>query len=98
MLLLKFYQYTRYYEMPQKACETGFCHVIAFSQFFRNTPFFLSDSENGKNGAFQKIRTLKIGAFQKKLARDQFGKIGHFKKLRKCYHMTKSSFTCFLGH
>ena len=57
MLLLKFYQYTRYYEMPQKACETGFCHVIAFSQFFRNTPFFLSDSENGKNGAFQKIRT-----------------------------------------
>ena len=24
--------------------------------------------------------------------------LGHFKKLRKCYHMTKSSFTCFLGH
>ena len=24
--------------------------------------------------------------------------LGHFKKLRKCYHMTKSSSTCFLGH
>ena len=23
---------------------------------------------------------------------------GHFKILSKCYHMTKSSFTCFLGH
>ena len=58
MLLLKFYQYTRYYEMPQKACERGFCHVIAFSQFFRNTPFFLSDSENGKKwGISKKIST-----------------------------------------
>ena len=28
------YSYTRYHEMPQKACERGFCHVIAFSQFF----------------------------------------------------------------
>ena len=26
-------EYTRYHEMPQKACERGFCHVIAFSQF-----------------------------------------------------------------
>ena len=58
MLLLKFYQYTRYYEMPQKACERGFCHVIAFSQFFRNTQLFLSDSENRKNGAFQKIENM----------------------------------------
>ena len=24
--------------------------------------------------------------------------LGHFKKLCKCYHMTKSSFTCFLEH
>ena len=27
-------KYTEYHEMPQKACERGFCHVIAFSQFF----------------------------------------------------------------
>ena len=26
--------YTGYHEMPQKACEGGFCHVIAISQFF----------------------------------------------------------------
>ena len=24
--------------------------------------------------------------------------LGHFKKLWKCYHVKKSSFTCFLGH
>ena len=24
--------------------------------------------------------------------------LGHFKKMWTCYHMTKSSFTCFLGH
>ena len=45
--------------MHQKACERGFCHVIAFSQIFempqnRRISFsvhsrfiFLSDSENG---------------------------------------------------
>ena len=26
--------YTRYHETPQKACERGYCHVMAFSQFF----------------------------------------------------------------
>ena len=26
--------YTEYNEMPKKACEKGFFHVIAFSQFF----------------------------------------------------------------
>ena len=41
-------QYTRYHEMPQKACERGFRHVIALSQF--------SESDR-KNGAFQKNRT-----------------------------------------
>ena len=44
--------------MPQKACERGFCHVIAFSQFFE-MPHFSSHV---------------------------------------FYHMTKSSFTCLLGH
>ena len=55
--------YTKYHEMPQKACERGFCHVIAgFGE--RVDTFFsprmwhhLSDSENEKNGAFQKIQT-----------------------------------------
>ena len=50
-----FHNYTRYHEMPQKACERGFCHVIAFSQFFEMPQN--RDSENRKNGAFQKIRT-----------------------------------------
>ena len=27
--------YTEYHEMPQKACERKFCHVIAFSQFLK---------------------------------------------------------------
>ena len=81
---------------------------LFYVRFFWNAPFFLSDSENGKNGAFQKIRTWKSGAFQKistwsilklKMNRKWNSSIlGHFKKLRKCYHMTKSSFTCFLGH
>jgi len=26
--------YERYHEMPQKACERGFCHVTAFEFFF----------------------------------------------------------------
>ena len=43
--------YTGYHEMPQKACERGFCHVIAFS-IFGNAQFFLSDSENGEKWAF----------------------------------------------
>ena len=41
----------------------------------------------------------------KNLARDQFlnrkfnsSILGHFKKLWNCYHVKKSSFTCFLGH
>ena len=37
--------------------------------------------------------------FKKKLNRNWNSSIlGHFKILSKCYHMTKSSFTCFLGH
>ena len=49
--------------MPQKACERGFRHVIALSQF--------SESDR-KNGAFQKkIEHKKVGHF-KKLTRDQF--------------------------
>ena len=64
--------------MPQKACERGFCHVIAFSQFFempqnRRTSFSVEmpDSENGKMGHFKKFEHKKVGHF-KKLARDQF--------------------------
>ena len=79
--------YGSYYEMPQKACERWFCHVIAFAIFlkcpkikefhfrfffyfeidhvfflnaqlsyvlFLNAPFFISDSENGKNEDLKK--------------------------------------------
>ena len=28
------WEYGGYHEMPQKACERGFFHVIAFSKFF----------------------------------------------------------------
>ena len=60
--------YTECHEMPQKACERGFCHVTAFLKFLKcpkieelhfrlKCPSFLSNSENGKNGAFQKIST-----------------------------------------
>jgi len=38
---------------------------------FLNAPFFISDSENGKNGAFLKNEHKKVGHFEKK-ARDQF--------------------------
>ena len=47
--------YTGYHEMPQKACERGFCHVTAISQFFEmpqnRSPFSESDR---KNGVFRK--------------------------------------------
>ena len=51
--------------MPQKACERGFCHVIAFSQFFE------MPHNRRISFAFEKIKHKKVGHF-KKLARDQF--------------------------
>ena len=40
----------------------------------------------------------KMGHFKNKHRKWNSSILGHFKKLRKCYHMTKSSFTYFLGH
>ena len=81
---------------------------LFYVRIFWNAPFFPFSESDRKNGAFQKIRTWKSGAFQKistwsilklKMNRKWNSSIlGHFKKLRKCHHMTKSSFTCFLGH
>ena len=50
--------------MPHNDFEGGIFHVRAYA-------FFLSDSENGKNGAFQKKRRQKSGTFREK-ARDRF--------------------------
>ena len=53
--------------MPQKACERGFCHVIAISQF-------LEMPQNRRisfSVHFKKFEHKKVGHF-KKLARDQF--------------------------
>ena len=56
----------------------------------------ISTNSNIKNWAFQKISTWSI--LKLKMNRNwNFSILGHF-KLSKCYHMTKSSFTCFLGH
>ena len=63
--------YTRYHEMPQKACERGFCHVIAFYQFFEMPHFSHFQNQIGKMGHFKKIEHKKVGHFRK-LARDQF--------------------------
>ena len=77
-------------------------------RIFWNAPFFPFSESDRKNGAFQKIQAWKSGAFKKittwtilklKLNRKWNSSIlGHFKKLRRCHHMTKSSYTCFLGH
>jgi len=52
---------------------------------FWNAPFFLFDSENElfKTEKEPKMKLFDFGAFQ---------------NLKKCFHMTKSSFTCFLGY
>ena len=60
--------YTEYHEMPQKACEREFYHVIAFSQFFEMPQMIL---KMGKMGHFKKFENKKVGHF-KKLARGQF--------------------------
>ena len=66
--------------------------------FIWNDPF-LYLRNIWKMAHFRKVGHSKI------LARDQFWNrkgiengMGHSKILCKCYHMTKSSFTCFLGH
>ena len=81
---------------------------LFYVRIFWNAPFFPFSESDRKNGAFQKIRTYKSGAFQeistwsilkhKRNRKWNYSILGHFKKLRNCYHMTKSSFTCFLGH
>ena len=58
---------------------------------------FLFDSENGKNGAFRNFSTWSIFKLERNWKWNS-SIFGHFKILSKCYHMTKSSFTCFLGH
>ena len=75
---------------------------------FWNAPFFSFSESNRKNGAFQNFRTQESWAFQgfstwsilkqKRNRKWNYSIFGHFKILWKCYHMTKSSFTCFLGH
>ena len=72
------------------------CPKIEELHFRFKSQFFLSDSENGKNVAFQKINTWS-NQKQKRNRKWNSSIFGHFKKLRKCYHMTKS-FTCFSGH
>ena len=67
--------------MPQNACERGFCHVMAFSQFFeipqnRRLSFQMPHFsylilKMGKMGHFKKFEHEKLGHF-KKIARDQF--------------------------
>ena len=57
--------HTGYHEMPQKACERGFCYVIAFSQFFE------MPHNRRISFAFEKIEHKKVGHF-KKSARDEF--------------------------
>ena len=52
---------------------------------------------NRKNGAFQNFSTWSI-LKQKRNRKWNYSIFGHFKISWKCYHMTKSSFTCFLGH
>ena len=72
--------------MPQKACERGFCHVMAFSQSFempqnRRISFSVHfqfcptfshfQNQIGKMGHFKKFGHEKVGHFEK-LARDHF--------------------------
>ena len=62
---------------PKKACERGFCHVIAFSLFFgmpqnRRTSFSVEMPvfsylilKTGKMGHFKKFEHKKVGLFKK---------------------------------
>ena len=61
---------------------------LFYVRIFWNAPFFLSDSENSTWSILKQKMNRKWNS----------SILGHFKKLRKCYHMTKSSITCFLGH
>ena len=65
--------------------------------FFEMPHFSHFQNQIGKNGAFQKIKTWSIQN-QKRNRKWNSSILGYFKKLLKFYHMTKSSFTCFLGH
>ena len=53
--------------------------------YFLKCPIFPYSESDRKNGTFQKVPKMKFFDFWA------------FKK-GKSYHMTKSSFTCFLGH
>ena len=49
----KWLLYGGYFEMPEKACERWFCHVIAFAHFFRN-------ARKSKNFIFGFFSVLKL--------------------------------------
>ena len=69
---LQLFLYTEYHEMPEKACERGFCHVIAFSQFFEMPQHLIL--KMGKMEHFKKFGHEKVRHFIK-LARDKFLKV-----------------------
>ena len=65
--------------MPQKACERGIYHVMAYAFFFSKCPkiedvhfrfIFCFQNQKGKMGHFKKNEYRKVGHFEKK-ARDQ---------------------------
>ena len=98
--------------MPQNDCERWFCHVMTFAPFIWNAPksnnfifgsfsvLKLITCEKSEMPHFSMSEIFEMPHFS--LFQNQIGFWRGFwgisNKWGKCHHMTKSSFTCVLGH
>ena len=71
-------------------------HPVLSGEYDWNSGFNVIQSQIGKMGHFKKMHVISVK--QKRNRKWNSPIFGDIKKICKWYHMTKSSFTCFLGH